>query len=277
MVDALAPGAVFALPEDCVYCFPSQYPYPGEVFNPVWKGSNCTVPCVMVSPHGMAMSAPSASKRVLLFHGNGETLEGARVLASELATHCGAYVFIVEYPGYWRPERGEPATRTAAGAYANAATATRLLAKSGGPLHLVGYSLGTALAVRIAKDMGPGTPLACVQSLTLIAPICSALGVAATSPAEGLPPGLRPLLAFMKPLLSSLDVFCADRDAPGVKVRSAVVYGSLDEVVNNSQGARMASLLKTTPLVVPGENHTSVVGSPSTIAFIRKNIYDSQM
>lgn len=269
MVDALVPGAVFALPENCVRRFPADYPWSTEVFAPVWEGSRCTVPCVAVTPPDVAMGPPRDCPRVLLFHGNGETMEGARELAVKLAEMCKAYVFIVEYPGYWRPDEGAPGARSAEGTYDNAAVAARLLAKHVGPIHLVGYSLGTALAVRVAKEMG----MPFVESLTLIAPFCSAMGVAATSPGIGIPPGMRPLIALMKPLLSGMDVFCADRDAPLVSgVRSAVVYGSSDEVVSSSQGNRMAKLLGAKKLVVGGQDHSSIVMHHEALDFMVHNI-----
>ena len=269
MVDAIVPGAVFALPDECVCRFPAQYPFPGEVFAPVWEGSKQSVPCVVVTAPGVPMGPPRECERVLLFHGNGETMEGARPLAMKLAELCKAYVFIVEYPGYWCPDEGEPGPRSAAGTYSNASLAAQLLAKYVAPTHLVGYSLGTTLAVRVAKEMG--TPF--VQSLTLIAPFCSAMGVAATSPAVGIPAGMRPFIALMKPLFSGYDVFCADRDAPYVKgVRSAVVYGDRDKVVSNSQGARMAKLLGAKELVVEGQNHTTIVMHDEAIGFMVHNI-----
>jgi len=271
-VDAFVANAIFQLPQKSVYRFPSGYPRQGEVFAPVWQGSGRTIPCVVISPPDKATGPVIATRRVLLFHGNSETLDGARPLAARLAAECEANVYIVEYPGYWKPDSpdGEPSPRTAAGTYANAAFASRVLAmqKDVGPLHIVGYSLGTALAVRVAKELGPQS----VQSLSLIAPICSVIGVAATSPDDTIPMGFRPLLSLIKPLLSSMDVFCADRDAPFVRVRSAVVYGDSDEVVNNSQGERMAALLRTRPLVVEGETHATVVGSHQTIKFIQENI-----
>ena len=39
MVDFLASKQLFALPSDEVYRFPRDYPYPHEVYAPVWEGT----------------------------------------------------------------------------------------------------------------------------------------------------------------------------------------------------------------------------------------------
>ena len=262
MVDVIAGGTVFPLPLSSVYAFPEDYPYPGEVYAPVWEGTQRRVPCVAVG---------GGPTRVLLFHGNGETIVGARELALRIGAACDATVYVMEFPGYWKDAGGHADVRSAKAVYEAAAQTAAIIAEGGG-YHLVGYSLGTALAVRVAKQDAALQPRHAVQSLTLIAPICSALSVFATSPAEGLPPGLRSLMALVKPMLAPLDIFCAEKDAPFVRAPSAVVFGTHDEVVANSQGARMATLLHATTRIVAGAGHCDIQGHHSALAFIGAHI-----
>ena len=201
MVDFIAGDAVFALPRDSVYVFPDGYPNREEVYAPVWEGSGRTIPCVVVGD-------AAAPRRILLFHGNAQTIFDARPFARKLAAACDARVFMCEFEGYWRPENGPPGQRTARGVYASAKGAAELL-KQGGDFHVVGFSLGTALAVRVARQHAES-----VISLSLIAPLCSALSVAATTHAEGAPPGLRAFIALAKPLLAPLDVFSTHHEGP---------------------------------------------------------------
>lgn len=283
---------LFALPDNSIYRFPSDYPYPREVYAPVWEGSGRNVPCVVVGPS-------DAERRIMLFHGNGETIQGARSMALDIARcelftftssylfrrafwlisgslvframtrRCRARVFIIDYPGYWVDDNGSPPKpRTARGVYEAASSAAKLMRKECSAFHVVGYSLGTALAVRVARENAD-----IVESMSLIAPICSALSAAASSPNESLR-GLKAIISIVKPLISPLDVFCAEKDAPFVATRSSVVYGDADTVVSASQGIRMAKLLRASIMMVEGEDHTTIRGSGKALAFVTRNVCD---
>lgn len=80
---------LFALPDNSIYRFPSDYPYPREVYAPVWEGSGRNVPCVVVGPS-------DAERRIMLFHGNGETIQGARSMALDIA-RCELFTFTSSY------------------------------------------------------------------------------------------------------------------------------------------------------------------------------------
>ena len=197
----------------------------------------------------------------------------------DIARRCDARVFIIDYPGYWMHEDGSPPSpRTAGGVYSAAYAAAKILGGDGRRFHVVGYSLGTALAVRVARDHGNA-----VESMSLIAPICSALSTAASSPNKKLR-GLRAFVSVIKPFISTLDVFCAERDAPFVGrpapypqhpgTRCSIVYGEQDELVNSSQSVRMSKLLGASIVMVKGESHTTIQESDEALEFVTRTVFD---
>lgn len=265
MIDSIpwVRGAVFPLPEAAVYCFPSEYPYPKEVYAPVWeKGSGHRIPCVAVG---------KGKRRVLLFHGNGETIINARGLAVRISKLCNATVYLMEFPGYWRGEDGHVAQRSAKAVYEAAAETAAIIAE-GGEYHVMGYSLGTAVAVRVAKEARQHQSR--VLTLSLIAPICSAMSAFASSPADDIPTGLKMLVSLIKPMMTPRDIFCAERDAPMVRVPSTVVYGTADKVVANSQGACMTELLHSTYQIIAGRDHSTILDDKFALHFIKRHVID---
>ena len=180
---------------------------------------------------------------------------------------------------YWIPDDGShPKARTARAVYAAAAFAAKVLHEQFGSYHIVGYSLGTTLAVRAARDHGNA-----IESLSLIAPICSALSAAASSPNEELW-GTKVLVRIVKPFISPLDVFCAERDAPFVgrvdkktkrkPTRCAVVYGGADQIVHPSQSVRMANLLHAAITEVKIRDHDTILWDDDALNFVTRNVCD---
>jgi fermentation-respiration switch protein FrsA (DUF1100 family) len=103
-----------------------------------------------VRVHGFFLSAPGATRALLLFHGNAENASHGLPFAAELVRR-GAHVLVADYRGYGRSE-GRPSE---AGVYADARAALRHLVETRGvPARRVvvyGRSLGGAVAVDLAQ------------------------------------------------------------------------------------------------------------------------------
>ena len=246
MVDVLMRSRVFLPTRDGpLRLFPNDYPFPEEVYDPVWLKAH--VPCVRVGRF-------DSPRKVLFFHGNAGTLLTVRPVAKQLAARCDACVFVVEFPGFWRESDGRSTAPTERRTYTASTDAAQALRKMEGDFHVVGYSLGTACAVRVAATV------AGVRSLTLFAPLCSAMSVAAHES------GRRSLMSLLCNVFSSLDVFRADLDAPKVRVASLVLHGDADETVPLMDGKRMASLIRGCSLrTLPGVTHSTILSSEDAL------------
>lgn len=235
--------------------FPADYPHPGEVYAPVWEGSDFRVPCV-------ALGDEHATARILLFHGNADTVLHIRPVARALAARCEARVFVIEFPGFWLDEGGRARRPSAAGLYEAGRVAGAILAEAA-PFHVMGYSLGSACAVRCAATFPES-----VLSLTLLAPLCSALSVVA---AAG---GPFTLMAVLKPVLAPfVDAFRADRDAQYVRAPALVLHGRADEVIPVTEGCRMAALLHAELEVLAGVTHASIVTNDAALRRVAAHVH----
>lgn len=103
---------------------------------------------------------------ILMFHGNGESLSGRAHVARDLID-AGYGVFHAEYRGYG----GNPGRPNEAGLYADGRAAVDFLEKQGAAIIAHGYSLGSGVAVQLAKEGR-------VDALILEAPYTSIADVA---------------------------------------------------------------------------------------------------
>jgi fermentation-respiration switch protein FrsA (DUF1100 family) len=111
---------------------------------------------------------PDAPERptILMFHGNGESLSGRAHVARDLL-EAGYGVFHAEYRGYG----GNPGRPSEAGLYADGRAAVDFLEKRDATVIAHGYSLGSGVAVQLAKEGR-------VKALILEAPYTSIADVA---------------------------------------------------------------------------------------------------
>jgi pimeloyl-ACP methyl ester carboxylesterase len=180
---------------------------------------------------------------VLFFHGNGENLETMR-RAGLFARFAGldAAWLAVDYPGYGR-STGHPGEESLTAA-AEAALAWARARHPGRPVLAAGWSLGAALAVRLAADHPDA-----VAATALFSPWTSLADTAAVHfPA----PLVRPLLA------GAYDSLAA---APRVRGPVLVVHGAADGIIPVDQARRLTAALPgpVRLLVVPGADHNDLL------------------
>jgi pimeloyl-ACP methyl ester carboxylesterase len=118
------------------------------------------------------IGTPQASKikgTIVIFHGNAGTASDRAYYVSALA-HLGYRVILAEYPGYGG-RKGEPGEET----FVRDAKETLRLAfdKFGGPLYILGESLGCGVAAAAAKDS-----LVKIEGIILITPWDTLLSIA---------------------------------------------------------------------------------------------------
>ena len=108
---------------------------------------------------------------VLAFHGNADLAAWQVPWATEVSRRTGRAVLIAEFRGYG----GLPGTPSYAGSSLDAraahAVARDTLGVPAGRIALYGYSLGSAIATELARDVGP-------EVLVLVAPFTSARAMA---------------------------------------------------------------------------------------------------
>jgi uncharacterized protein len=168
---------------------------------------------------GDAVPAPRA--RVLVLHGNaGSALDRAGYVEA-LAPH-GLDVVLLEYPGYG-PRRGEPSLGSLTAA---AAAALDALAAEGGPVWLVGESLGSGVAGR-AFAARPGL----VAALLLVTPFADLADVARAR---------FPLV----PAALLRDRWAPARDLARFERPAVVLVAGKDEVVGAEEGRRVFDALR---------------------------------
>ncbi|WP_186303563.1 alpha/beta hydrolase [Robbsia andropogonis] len=115
-------------------------PHPGESID-VWRAHDQYAGYV-VTPIGRPLRGT-----VIVYHGNEESAENKLPLA-DVFSHIGYRVIIAEYPGHGR--RQGPRLMSAA-LTASRETLATALAKWGGPVYLVGESLGAGMASQVVQ------------------------------------------------------------------------------------------------------------------------------
>jgi pimeloyl-ACP methyl ester carboxylesterase len=206
---------------------------------------------------GWLEEAPTPSAPAILFlHGNGQnlaTLAKGRALARMQG--LPAHVLTIDYPGYGR-SAGKP-SEAALVAAARAALAALHARHPDSPLFLVGWSLGAAVAVQVARGetaAGPGgTPLA---GLALLSPWTSLLDAAD----HRFPRWLARLFIC--------DCYDSAAAAGDVKLPTLVVHGARDDLVPAEQGRHLAAALPglRSLVIVDGAEHNDLLAFPQTWA-----------
>ncbi len=203
--------------------------------------------------HGWHLPAGgSRAPAVVLFHGNGENL-GTMARAGTLAelARLGVAILVVDYPGYGRSSGGpsEPAITAAADA------AFEWLAERhpGRPLVAMGWSLGAAVAVRLAAEREE------VAGLVALSPWTRLEDVARVHA-----PGWMVRL-FLR------ERYDAVAAAARVRVPAVVIHGEDDTIVPVELGARLAAAFPAEARFVPlaATGHNDLLGQPEAWRAIR--------
>ncbi|MBS2019285.1 MAG: alpha/beta fold hydrolase [Deltaproteobacteria bacterium] len=176
-----------------------------------------------VAVHALVLQAtkPTSSTRTIVhFHGNAETADANVALGRELEKK-GFHVVLVEYRGYGR-SKGAPPTEE--GLYLDAAAVLDALGAKGVPAEKIvlwGQSLGTGVAVEMAKR-GRGS------RLVLVAPFTSTIDLA------------RRVVPFLPAKMVMVDGFESLAKAPEIQAPAFVVHGDIDDVIPFEQGERLS-------------------------------------
>ncbi len=213
------------------------YPAPSEVVEPrargaeLWRlpGSGARTVFALYAP------APRGAPTVVHFHGNGEQLADQAPLVRALS-EAGLGACAVEYPGYGLSRANPPGEQSI---YQDAETALRHLASLGVPASSVvleGQSLGTGVAVEMARR-GYGS------RLILISPYTSLVDMA------------RHVAPFLPVGKLVTERFETASKAPGLELPALVIHGEDDEIIPVSMGRRVAKLLPHAQLVIVAGGH----------------------
>lgn len=229
--DMVFPGAACAPTALETLRFPEDHE-PHEVFAPAWAAG---VPCLRIGD-------PEATWKVILFHGNYSTVAMLRPFAQLLAAREQAQVFMVEYPGYWKPDGGEAGAPTSDGVYAAALAAADAI---GGPYHVFGFSLGASPATHLAAER-PDAAL----SLTLVSPLQSVV----LTGSAGMPRLLRALGRVL--ILLGADSLSCFADAPRVRCQTSIFHGDADDIIPCAGSKELALRFSDAALhLMPGVDH----------------------
>jgi len=214
------------------------FPAPGRRIAPVAAGAEVIERDVSGLPLVALFAPPQPGRRlVAYFHGNGEELGDLAPLATRLIEH-GAGILFVEYPGYGLADRG---AATEANIYAVAdAALLELQARGIGRerVVLVGYSLGSGVAVEMAVR-GRG------DRLVLIAPYTSMDDM---------------VQRFLPVVPSSFfvrDHFDTLSKAPRLTLPTVVVHGDADSLIPVAMGRRVSQAIAGAKLEIfeGGQHH----------------------
>lgn len=196
--------------------------------------------------HALELDNPKATRTIVHFHGNAETVEANASLAREMKKR-GFAVVLVEYRGYGRSRGTSPSEE---GLYLDAAAILDVLAARGvGPDRVVlwGQSLGTGVAAEMAKR-GRGS------RLVLVAPFTSTVDMASR------------IVPFLPASLVMADKFDTLSKAPSITAPALVVHGEIDDVIPFEQGEKISKTLPhATFLKVPEGRHDNLYKSLSVI------------
>ncbi|TCM16899.1 hypothetical protein EDF56_10611 [Novosphingobium sp. PhB165] len=173
---------------------------------------------------GLALTAawrPAApgKRTVLFFHGNGDNLPGAAKATQRLAD-AGYGVLLADYRGY----SGNPGKPTETGLIRDGEAARAFLETKGvtaPSLILMGASLGTGVATRLAHDHAPA-------ALVLVSPFTSLPDVAAR------------MFRWLPVRMLLLDRFESLTVMPGVAAPVLVLHARDDRLIPFAQGEALA-------------------------------------
>lgn len=227
------------------------FPAPASALEPMVPGAELVRFDADGVPVVALWGAPKAGAPVIVFfHGNAEELVDTSSFARALLDR-GFGVLFVEYPGYGLAASGTPREATI---YAAAQRALEELAKPDGfagpskrSIVLVGHSLGTGVAVEMAKR-GFG------DRMVLVSPYTS-------------------MIAMVKRFVPILPVglFVTDRfdtlaKAPDVKIPTLVVHGDEDPLIPLEMGRTVAAAIDGAELaVIAGGRHNLFSANPRSM------------
>lgn len=191
--------------------------------------------------------APEGGPTVLYLHGNGSDLATIAPLAGPFADE-GVGFAAVEYPGYG-PAGGQRATE--AGVLAAAQRGLAYLAEQGvddDDLVLVGESLGSAVAARLAHE-GHGSRLVLVSPFTSMTAMYRQILRTRLWPARLVP-----------------DRYETEAIAAQIPVPTLLVHGADDALVPPTMSQRLAELIpQVRRVVVAGRTHNDLWEAPSRL------------
>jgi uncharacterized protein len=182
---------------------------------------------------------PQGDKPVTLFlHGNGDRLD-KRAKRFEMMIEKGEGLLAVSYRGYG----GSTGSPSEEGLHADAVAAYTWLVERMPPERIVvhGYSLGTAVAVKLASEHP-------IKALALESPFLSALAMAK------LRYGMFPVALLMK------DPFRSDEYITRIKAPVIILHGTADPTVPFAQGRALyeKALNPKQFVAYEGANHTNL-------------------
>lgn len=241
LVLGLAVGAYAAL-VGTVYLAQRRiiYPVPGTVIRP--RAEDASLEQIPVpGAHGTVglhfVGAPDAPT-LLHLHGNGEQLADLIALGRAVRAR-GLGFFAVEYPGYGVAEGAPSEQANYAAAEASIEYLKTRHAVSNDRLVLQGQSLGTGVALEMARR-GHGA------RLVLLSPYTSMVDM-----------GKLTLPIFPGDLIH--DRYLNLAKAPSVSQPALVIHGTLDEVIPVSMGERVAEALPHAKLqLIEGGHHNDL-------------------
>lgn len=197
-----------------------------------------------------------ASRTVVHFHGNAETIDDNVTLARTVQKR-GASMVLVEYRGYGRSHAAGPSNER--GLYADASAILENLAARGigaDRVVLWGQSLGTGVATEMAKR-GKG------QRLVLVAPFTSTVALA------------RRAMPVLPAEWIMVDRFDNLAKAPDVAARTLVVHGDADDVIPVEFGEELSRTLPhATFYKVSGGHHDNLYKNAGAMAAIMALVSD---
>ena len=186
----------------------------------------------------LLVHAPASRGVLLHFHGNAGNLDGWSEIAGTLATRLRRDVLMIDYPGFGK-STGAIRSEAQLHEIADAALALAKREAKGKPVAVIGRSIGTGFAVRLAA-------LNSVDSLVLETPYYSLSRLA-----RGQYPWA-PLFLLRYPL-SSFEWM------PQVKAPVLVLHGDADELIPYADGKELASLNPAARFVtIPGGHHNDL-------------------
>lgn len=200
---------------------------------------------------------PGQGPEILYFHGNGENLGTLR--DSGFLTGSGwGRISAVDYPGYGRsPGRPSEAANLAIATAALKASRNR----STGPIIVMGWSLGAAVAIQAAANAGPDQ----VKCLVLLSPWHSLAEVAG----EHFP---RPLVWLL--LREKYDSGSAGKRL-GIPV--LVIHGREDTLIRAWHGRELARAIPNARFVeIPGAAHNDLLSHPLTTQTVGEFLADNR-
>lgn len=216
----VALAAIFLLQRRLLY-FPETYPAAGALAAAPrlglapWRAG----PEGVCGWRALRPGAGPARGRVLVLHGNaGSALE--RLPYAAALGRLGLEVILVEYPGYGACP-GAPGMEALTAAAVGAVDAA---AAEGGPVYLLGESLGSGVAARAAARRPDA-----VRGLILVTPFADLAAVARLH--------YGPVAALLR------DRFAPARELAGYRRPVAILVAGRDEVVGAAQGRALLAAL----------------------------------